>query len=219
MTSEKKLWVALVAVALLAIGAYYFPIQRDKIVAGAIGSATNYYSLVLDSTLTVGGAITQTGGSAAVAVFPGTLAAQDIVFSAQGYSTTTTASATFTAAQFCQGSNIDIPVTVTAGITITLPAATSTYLACGSPALGAGSTQYIVNESSNTVTIATTTGVVQAGTGMRFLIASTTPGTGTSGQGTLQFPIIIPASTTLKEDGIYTSTSTLWLHNLYYKML
>ncbi len=64
MTSEKKLWVALVAVALIAIGAYYFPIQRDKIVAGAIGSATNYYSLVLDSTLTVGGTILQTGGSA-----------------------------------------------------------------------------------------------------------------------------------------------------------
>ncbi len=143
----------------------------------------------------------------------------NLIFSYPGYSTTTTASATYTAAQFCSGANIDIPVTVTSGITITLPAATSTYLACGSPAFGSGSTQYIVNESSVTVTIATTTGVVQPGTGMRFLIASTTPGTGTSGQGTLQFPIIIPASTTLMETGVYTSTSTLWLHNLYYKML
>lgn len=75
MTSEKKLWVALIAVAILALGGYYYPTVKGS-VETAFGGVTNYDEV--DATaLKIGGAngsrvgpIIATTCNAAIATLP-----------------------------------------------------------------------------------------------------------------------------------------------------
>lgn len=53
MTSEKKLWVALIAVAIIAIGGYWYP-QVEKL-AGSITTGTNFkYGISVGNTASLG---------------------------------------------------------------------------------------------------------------------------------------------------------------------
>lgn len=118
----------------------------------------------------------------------GVLLAGDIIQGVNGWSQTLTATTTITAANFCSGTSILIANT-TGTITVTLPAATTTWVACGSPTFGGWSTQLIANESTNTV-------VVAGGTGTYVRVAS-----GTS--------LSIAASSTLLASGYWVNSSTL----------
>lgn len=126
---------------------------------------------------------------------------------------TITTSRQITPAEFCGTTSILIPQSVVSPITITLPAATSTYVACGAVA-GGWSNQYIVNESSVAVTIATSTG----GSGISFFVASSTVYAGTLNAGAT-FPFVIAASTTVMQNGLYTGSSGLNLYTTVLKRL
>lgn len=212
MKNKIILGIAALLVTVFVIGGYFF-LKGGRSLAGAIGSATNFYSIVLDAGITIGGTIVQTGGTSAIAIFPGTTLLNNTVFGASGYSSTITTSRQITPAEFCGTTSILIPQTVVSPITITLPAATSTFVACGAVA-GGWSNQYLVNESSVAVTIATSTG----GSGISFFVASSTLYSGTLNAGSA-FPFVIAASTTVMQNGLYTGSSNLNLFTTVLKRL
>lgn len=212
MKNKIILGVAVLLMTMFVIGGYFFP-RVGRGLAGAIGSATNFYSIVLDSGITFGGTLVQTGGAAAVAILPGTTVLNNTVYGSAGYSSTITTSRQITPAEFCGTTSILIPQSVVSPITITLPAATSTYVACGAVA-GGWSNQYVVNESSVAVTIATSTG----GSGISFFVASSTVYAGTLNAGAT-FPFVIAASTTVMQNGLYTGSSGLNLYTTVLKRL
>lgn len=214
--------VALVAIV-IAVGGYFFP--QVQTAFGEIGtrfnnglyvgpvSATTWsvtaagvmtaIASVTTGTATFTGNIIQAGANTLVAVFPGTVIANNIVQASGGYSQTLTTNTTTTVAQWCAGTAILIASSTAAAFTITLPAASSTFASQGAGGCGAtvGSwaDQIIDNESSYNITLATTTG----GNGIRFFMATGTPATGAT------YPPFIAASSTVRFTGQYVSTSTL----------
>lgn len=206
MDSTKKIWAALVAVAILAVGGYFFP--QAKALFGEIGtrfpnglmvgpvSATTW-SVNAAGVMTVAGAIVQTGGASAVTILPGLVAANNIIQASGGYAQTISTNTTVTVPQWCAGTAILIPQGAPA-LTITLPAASSTFAAqasggCGGVA-GAWTDQLIDNESSNTVTFATTTG----GANMNFYFATGTPAV---------YPPKLLATSTIRFTGQYPDST------------
>lgn len=119
-------------------------------------------------------------------------------------------STTITPTQFCQTAS-QIFQNTTALATETLPAATSTWLACGSPAFGAWSTQIIVNNSTNTVNIV-------AGTGSTFQCETQGVGTTTIVGGCTATQISIPATSTVAVFGYWITSSTQYIDwgNMYH---
>lgn len=162
-------------------------------------------SLTAATSNVIAGAIVQTGGTAAVAVFPGTIVANNVTYGSGGYSQTLSTNTTVTVAQFCAGTAVLIPVGSPA-ITITLPAATSTYSTSpgGCTTVGGWSNQIIENESSNTVTLATTTGMNNGD--MNFYYATGTPAV---------YPPKILATTTVYLTGIVSTSTPRVLENVY----
>jgi hypothetical protein len=125
----------------------------------------------------------------------------DVIQADAGFSQVVNASTTLTPGQFCGTTSVHITNT-TAAITLTLPAATTTYVACGSPAPGAYSQELLVNDSTNTVTVA-------AGTGMTLMNQTQGPGT-TTIAGVIN---TIPATSTELVTGIWASSSSFYVMN------
>lgn len=178
--------------------------QMEAFIQGVAAGTRNQFSI---SNL---GNITDTVATA-VHTLLGTLVVNELIQSGAGFSSTySTANGTtlaLTTASFCGVATVLIPITSTTTLTVTLPSATSTQVGCGAP-LGSFSTQLIDNESSSAVTFATTTGEVP-GQGVRFWIASSTPGTNaTPAVFASASGIVVPASTTVQMMGQYTGTST-----------
>lgn len=92
----------------------------------------------------------------------------DVVQGANGFSLSMSTSTTITPTQFCSFTS-QIASNTVANVSTTLPAATTTYLACGSPAFGAWSQQIIANESTNTLSL-----VAGSGTTIRYTNGAST---------------------------------------------
>jgi len=149
------------------------------------------------------GNIVQTAVTA-VNTLLGTTIFNNVVFSALGYSSTfSTANGNtqnVSTTQFCSGTTILIPQSSTSTLTLTLPAASSTYATCGAT-VGSWAPLIIDNESSKNVVIATSTG----GNGIVFFVASTT----ITNLGAPAYPPTIMASSSQIQFGLYTSSSAL----------
>lgn len=149
--------------------------------------------------------------SANIVQTAGTTVLNNVVFGSGGYSSTfSTASGnsqTITAAQFCAATSILIPKTSTTTLTLTLPSAASTFTTCGAVA-GGWASQLIDNESSFTVTLATSTT-----SNINFYVASSTG----NGKVTIPYPPTLPASTTMFSTGQYVDSTHLNMFNLLYQ--
>lgn len=120
----------------------------------------------------------------------------------QSFSTAVNTAFTVTPQQFCNGTSILIPLGNTTTVTVTLPNASTTFLACGAVA-GGYSQQLITNLSSFAVTFATSTGGGALGSSLsQFFMATGTPAA------SITYPPKIQASTTATFLGTYTSTSS-----------
>lgn len=175
------------------------PLQTSSTIT-ATGAVTA--GSIVASSATITGNIIQTGASS-IALFPGTTFINNAVNAYLGYSQTVTGNVSVTVAQWCAGTAIQIPVGSPA-LTITLPSATSTYIGCGVQTTGGWSTQLIDNESSNTVTFATTTGMNNGD--FNFYFATGTPAV---------YPPKLLASSTMAFTGQYSSSSPRTLLNIY----
>lgn len=195
---NKYLIALTVAVVLLAGAVGYVFYGQSNGLLGAAGSGPNHYQsenflqglfagtkgqLKISNT----GALTLTN-STAVNVIGGTLVANNFIQGSAGWSQTISATTTLTAPQFCSAASVLVKNT-TGSITITLPAATTTYVTCGSSLFGTWSTQLIANESSNTVSFV-------GGTGTTIRTASGTTAS-------------LGASSTMLVSGYWLTSSTL----------
>lgn len=133
-----------------------------------------------------------------------TVFAGDVITAAGGFSSSLATSTTLTPAQFCAVTNQqwnNIPATATD----TLPSATSTYVACGSPSFGAiNSFNQITNDSTNTLNIV-------AGTGMTFKCETQGVGTTTVIGGCTSSQVSIPSSSTAVFAGWWEASGTMFL--------
>lgn len=142
----------------------------------------------------------------------GTSVFNDVIFGAAGFSTTySTANGTsqnITLAQFCSGTALLVPNTSTTTLTLTYPAATTTFAGCGGVA-GSWSNEIFDNESGSAITFATTTG----GSGVTFFVASTTA----AAVGVPAWPPRLLASTSMIITGQYVDSSHLNLYITQYQ--
>lgn len=134
-----------------------------------------------------------------VNVITGTTVTNDLIQGSAGFALTLSTSTALTAAQFCAATSIRV-VGTPAAMTLTLPAATSSWLACGSPNAGSWSTEIIVNDSTNTVTIAGGTGVSLRNGSSSTAIASN----------------VLNQTSTMIATGIWDTTSTLYINQESY---
>lgn len=180
--------------------------------ASSVSTASQLYDLELNNSAGIGNASIYVNGtkysdssgdwlgnilqtaSTAVNTLLGTTITNELIQGAGGFSAPSpiSTSTSLTAAQFCATTAIKV-INTPANATLTLPTATSTWLACGSPAAGSWSTQVIINDSTNTVSEV-------AGVGMHLQNASAT----TAIAGALLSP-----SSTWTVMGIWDTTSTL----------
>ena len=194
MKSNTGLWVALIAVAIIAIGSYFTPKAGPK--SGAILD-TSYFD-TFQAGASGGFVDTYT---TSLNEFFGISLFQNIVQGVLGYSLTQntavqSATSTITSAQWCGTTSVLIPVGATTTTYELWPNATTTYTACGVAASGSWETQIVENESSFPMIIATSS------TGWQFLYDATTTALGT------KYPVQVPASTTATFIGIPTSSSS-----------
>lgn len=129
--------------------------------------------------------------------------AGDFVQGANGYGATISTSTTITAAQFCSATSLYYN-NLTALVTTTLPAATSSYLACGNPAFGGWSTQLLINDSTNTVNFV-------PGTGQTFRCETNGVGTSTVSGPCTASSVSLLGSSTVTVAGYWTSSSSQYL--------
>lgn len=127
----------------------------------------------------------------------------DLVQGAGGFSLTISTSTTLTPAQFCAQTNVRY-LNSTASVTTTFPAATSTWLACGSGAYGGWENQIVTNDSTNTA-------VFVAGTGMTFQCETTGPGTTTVLGGCTSSTVSINATSTAFVSGYWDGASSTFV--------
>lgn len=120
---------------------------------------------------------------------------------ASGFSQTFATSTTLTGAQFCATTN-QRWLNTTAAATATMPAATSSWIACGSPAgYGGWQNQWITNDSTNTVTYV-------AGTGVKFLCETNGVGTTTVLGGCTSSTVAINATSSVQTSGYWDAASS-----------
>lgn len=118
-----------------------------------------------------------------------------------GFTGNFTTSTTLTPAQFC-GTTNERWLNTSAAATGTLPAATSSWVACGSPAgFGGWQNQWITNDSTNTVTIV-------AGAGTKFLCETNGVGTTTIIGGCTASTVSINASSAVQTSGFWDGASS-----------
>ena len=211
---SKIQWVGLIAVAIIAIGGYFFPkvnASFGSVSTNCANSSTTCLTdLLLSDALQVTNGITVTATNA-VNVLNGTTITNNLVQGSAGYSltlsTAVNTSFTLTPAQFCSGTSVLLPPSNTTTITLTIPAASTTAITCGA-AVGSWSQQIIENDSGFALTFATTTGQLQNTiTGLQpssFLYATGTPAL------SITYPPKIQATTTATMMGIFTSTSSIY---------
>lgn len=113
----------------------------------------------------------------------------NVLFGEDGYSfvASTTAGTSFSlsAAQFCNLTSISVPVANTTTVSVTFPADAAVSAVCGTLVPGQWGWEWVVNQSSFPITLATT-----AGSNINFKFATGTPSAFN------QYPPQIPASTT-----------------------
>jgi hypothetical protein len=196
-----------IAVTIFAIN------SRDTKEVGTVsttcqGSTTCLTDLVLSGQLSVSQGILELSSSA-VNVFAGTTAMNNVIQSSSGYSQTysTAAGTVFnvTPAQFCSAATILVPVSNTTTITVVLPSASTTYATCGATT-GSWSNQIFQNDSSFSVTIATSTGGTPATSNSVFYFATGTPAS------SITYPPKIIASTSLTFMGQYISPTSIYYY-------
>ena len=125
----------------------------------------------------------------------------NVTLGVTGFTNSFSTSTTLTPAQFCATTN-EQWINTTALATATLPAATSTYLACtgGFGANGAWQDQFVTNDSTNTVNIV-------AGTGMTFKCETQGVGTTTVVGGCTSSQISISSGTVVSASGFWDNGS------------
>ena len=212
MTTLKQYLVPAVISALIAVViGLGFKTVESMPKAGTIGAGiTNYSGISITGTpgsLDASGTVSFSG----TVIDTGTTVLNNVVQSGNGFTLTLSTangnSQAITAAQFCSAATVLIPITSTTTLTLTLPPATSTVATCGA-SLGSWASQYIDNESSSVVTIATSTGDIK-GQGIQIYLASSTALTAAAGAYPMTSTgLALPATTTLLQTGIYTGTST-----------
>lgn len=177
---------SVIAVFLVGFTGYHLAPQS---VQQKLGS---YYSSV--------GAIFQTDPTF-VNVLSGTTVTSQLIEGSQGFQIFSTSTA-LTTQQLLTTSN-EQWINTTAVATATLPAATTTWLAAGSPAYGSWNANWVTNNSTNTVNTV-------AGAGMVFKCAN---GTSTI-VGVSCSPTVfsLPASTTVWVQGFWITSSTFWIN-------
>lgn len=179
---KKYLIIGAVAVVAVVVVAFFGFRSAPK-----LGS---YYSSV--------GAIFQTDPTF-VNVLSGLTVVGNLTQGSQGFTTSTT-STTLTPTQFLAISNYLISNT-TANVTTTLPAATSTWAAAGSPAYGGWQMQFVTNDSTNTATFV-------PGTGMTFKCETNGVGT-TTVTGTCTSTLVtLNATSTVTTFGYWDNASS-----------
>lgn len=133
-----------------------------------------------------------------------TLFTSSIVNSAGGFTATISTSTALTAAQFCATANIRF-LGSNASVTSTFPSATSTFVACGSGALGGWETQLVTNDSTNTVNFV-------PGAGMTFLCETQGVGTTTVVGGCTSSTVAINSASVVLATGFWDSgSSTMYI--------
>lgn len=203
------------AILILLVGVIGYSLAQKS---PSLGSSTGYDSLKLTPSASTGdtygiqinGVTTQdiNGNTVSpilqtnpfgVNIMLGTSILNNVVLYGAGFSNIITTSTTLTPAQFC--ASTDLQVTGTTGtITITVPAATSTFAACNGVVGGMG-LQTIVNDSTNTVLLAGGTGVTYKyqtlGVGSTTYAIATSTG--------------VSSSSVVSIDGIYDTSSSLYV--------
>ena len=127
-------------------------------------------------------------------------------FTNNGLTPQITATTTVTPAQFCNTTNEQIANT-TSSITVTLPAATSSYLTCtgGFGQFGSWGPEFVTNDSTNSVTFV-------PGTGMKFLCETQGLGTTTVVGGCTSSSVVLNATSSAQTNGYWDgSSSTLYI--------
>ncbi len=189
MTSEKKLWVALVAVAILAIGGYFYP--QVKASFGAIstqdGSATAYTQLAVTNGVFIsGGGLVNTNGCQSNGGVTTCTVRQSLV---SGTSTPCAIQNPFTATSTIVSFVMNISTATSSAITwaigtSTTAYATSTSMLNPSIAASALSTQSYIGGNNNNQIVGSSYVLVGAGAGTA--TASGAYGTGIVIGGTCQ---------------------------------
>ncbi len=137
----------------------------------------------------------------AVNTFLGLFGVNSFTQGIAGFSGTFSTTSTLTGAQFCGTTNLRV-LNTTATITLTTPAATSSWVACGSPTgYGGWQEQIITNDSTNSVVFA-------AGTGVKFLCNTTGVGTTTVLGGCTSSTVTVNATSTAKTWGFWDAASS-----------
>lgn len=212
---KKYLEYAGIVIVALVIGFFVYP----RTVSPTFGSATGYDSLKLTPSASTGdtygiqinGVTTEDMNGnivapllqtnpAALNVLTGQLVAGNITnCGTTGYSQIT-ASTTLTPAQFLATCN-ELIIGTTGPTTITLPVATTTYLAAGSPTFGGYQVQLITNDSTSSVTFT-------AGVGMAFKCETQGIGTTTVIGGCTSSSLTLNATSTAFADGYWDNSSS-----------
>lgn len=141
----------------------------------------------------------------AVHVLLGSLITNSLTQGAQGFSNTFSTSTAITAAQFCATTNMKFLGSAQSGavMTSTLPSATSSWVACGSPAgFGGWQGQILTNDSTSTINIV-------AGPGMTFMCETQGVGTTTLSAGVqcTASQITLNATSTIQSTGFWDAAS------------
>lgn len=174
MTSQQNVWMAMIAVAIIAAGAYLFP-HSNGVLAGGVGtrfpngvSANNTSPVagqLLGTTLTVTGASTFSGAAAlnALATF-----SAGILYSFPNATTTAGATETLVVADVANYDTVLLSPNVAGNTTLTLFASStaSTWL----PTAGNRQRTCFVNAT----TTANTNYIFAGGTGTKLIVASST---------------------------------------------
>lgn len=181
-------------------GCTAFPgiMRVDSLQLGTNTSVTNTTGNLAVSSITQ-------NGTTSVNVLNGITTMNESIVGNQGFNGPFTTSTTLTPAQFC-GTTNEQWLGTSAAATATLPAATSSFVACGSPANGAWNGNWITNDSTNTLTVV-------AGTGMTFKCETQGVGTTTVIGGCTSSQISIPATSTVQVTGFWDAGSSTFYLN------
>lgn len=215
------IWKGLVIIALVVgITGLFFPRQADSIFGAVGGKLIEQYDPYVRYNGGINTALpfqtTSTIISTGIVTFAnlvintGTTVVNNLVQGGNGYSLTissaSTASQTITAFQFCSTASVLIPQTSTTSITITYPTITGLLAVCQGVA-GGWSEQFIDNESSFPVTIATSSA------GFNLYVASSTGLAKVS----VQYPPVIAPTSTLKVTGQFTDSTHINMYQDLYQ--
>lgn len=199
----KNIFIAALVALLVSVGVVYV-FERTSPSLGADAGPSHYNFDDFLAGFQTEGNIIQNGPNL-VAVL------NNLILGAAGFNGPFATSTALTPAQFCATTN-QRWLGTSGTATETLPAATSSWLACGAGAFGAWNANWVTNDSTNTVNVV-------AGPGMKFKCESNGVGTTTIVGGCTVSQVSLPASTTVDVNGFWDGASnTMYINwgNMYY---